>query len=149
MSPPNTMISEARMEPLVYRPFALLAFASTLGVGTPLGIALLAWLYLGGPALPMDLVLLHAHAQIFGFFATLIPGVAPHLLARFTGRPLVYQRRHAGIVGGLGIALALRVVSAGADLPLAALAAALVQALAFGLFGLFVWRALDLPLLAP
>lgn len=137
------------MEPPVYRPFALLAFATALGVGTPLGIALLAWLHLGGPALPGDLVLLHAHAQVFGFFATLIPGVAPHLFARFTGRLLAPDCRHAGLAAALGVTLALRVVSVGADLPLAAVAAALVQALAFGFFGLAVWRALDAPPLAP
>ncbi|MCL6639810.1 MAG: hypothetical protein K6T92_00395, partial [Candidatus Rokubacteria bacterium] len=68
------------MEPPVYRPFALLAFGATLAVGTPLGIAMLAWLYGGGPAVPMPLVLLHAHVQVFGFFGTLIAGVAPHLL---------------------------------------------------------------------
>ncbi len=69
------------VEPPVYRPFALLAFAATLWVGTPLGIAMLAWLYGCGPAVPMPLVRLHAHVQVFGFFATLIPGVAAHLLA--------------------------------------------------------------------
>lgn len=137
------------MEPPVYRPFALLAFAAMLGVGTPLGVAMLAWLYLGGPAVRMELVLLHAHVQIFGFFATLIPGVAPHLLARFTGRPLAPHPVHAGLAAALGAALALRVAGAAADLPLAVLTAALLQAVAFGLFGLRVWRALDPPPLAP
>ena len=80
-------------EDRIYQGFALgfdgsteeiwMAFSNgaTLVVGTPLGLAMLAWLYLGGPAVPGPLVLLHAHVQVFGFFATLIPGVAAHLLA--------------------------------------------------------------------
>jgi hypothetical protein len=137
------------MEPPVYRPFALLAYATTLAVGTPLGIGLLAWLYLGGPALSVDLMRLHAHTQVFGFFATLIPGVAPHLLARFTGRPLAPDRRQTGLAAALAGALALRLVSAAGELSVVALAAALIQALVFIHFGIFVWRTLDLPPLAP
>jgi hypothetical protein len=36
-------------EPPVYRPFALLGLAATLAAGIPLGVWLLAWLYLGLP----------------------------------------------------------------------------------------------------
>jgi hypothetical protein len=136
------------VEPPVYRAFALLAFAATLVVGAPLGVAMLAWLYLGLPAVPAPLVLLHAHAQILGFFATLIPGVAPHLLARFTGCSLQRERIHAWLVAGLGGALALRLVAAAAALPWADLGAATIQTLAFAVFGLHVWRALALPPLA-
>jgi hypothetical protein len=74
-------------EPRVYRPFAALALAATLAGGSPLGIWLLAWLYLGAAAVPAEWLLLHAHLQLFGFFGTLMMGVAQHLLPRFTGRP--------------------------------------------------------------
>ncbi len=133
------------MEPPVYRPFAALAFGATLAVGTPLGLAMLAWLYLGGPAVPGPLVLLHAHVQVFGFFATLIPGVAFHLLARFTGRVLEPEPVHGRLAAGLGGALALRVADAAGGVPPAALAASVVQALAFAVFAAYVWRALGPP----
>jgi hypothetical protein len=77
-------------EPPVYRPFAALAYAATVVGGTPLGIWLLAGLHLGAPAVPPSWMLLHASLQVFGFFGTLIVGVAPHLLARFTGRPVAH-----------------------------------------------------------
>jgi hypothetical protein len=133
------------LEPPVYRPFALLAFAAALAVGTPLGVAMLVWLYLGGPAVAMPLVLLHAHVQIFGFFGTLIPGIAVHLLARFTGRILEPESVHRWLAAGLGVALMLRIADATTGRPLAALAASIVQAVVFALFAARVWRALRPP----
>jgi hypothetical protein len=38
---------------------------------------MLAWLYASAPAVGFETRLLHAHVQTFGFFATLIVGVAP------------------------------------------------------------------------
>jgi hypothetical protein len=70
-------------EPPVYRPFALLGLSAALAGGIPLGVWLLAWLYLGVAAVPAEWILLHAHLQIVGFFGTLIMGVAQHLLPRF------------------------------------------------------------------
>jgi len=47
-------VSVARVlaEPPVYRPFALLGLAATLARGIPLGVWLMAWLYLGVAAVP-------------------------------------------------------------------------------------------------
>lgn len=132
----------------VWRPFALLAFGATLVVATPVGVRLLAWLHLGAPALHPEWVFLHAGLQVFGFFGTLIVGVAPHLFARFTGRPLVRPASAPVLAALLGLASAARV---GGTVALAApvlLAAALVQALAFIVFAGWVWRALDPPPLA-
>lgn len=53
--------AEPAGETPVYRPFALLAFATTLTVGTPVGVWILAWLYWGAPAAPIAWVLLHAN----------------------------------------------------------------------------------------
>ena len=135
-------------EPPVYRPFALLAFGAALGAGAPLGIWMLAWLHLGAPAPSPGWWLLHAHVQIFGFFATLIAGVAQHLLPRFTGRPVVASPIGRALAVALGAALALRVVATWASAPGGLLVAALVQAAAFGAFAGWVWRALDPPPLA-
>lgn len=130
-------------EPPVYRPFALLAFASTVALGTPLGLRLLAWRFLGASALSVEWVLLHAHLQTFGFFATLIVGVAPHLLARFSGRPLSRRPLTSWLAPALGLALILRVAGTwSGSLPWLAVAAVL-QGTAFAAFGAAVWRALD------
>jgi hypothetical protein len=109
---------------------------------------MLAWLYAGAPAVPQAWVQLHASLQVFGFFATLIAGVAPHLVARFTGRPLVWTRLHRRLAALLGLALALRVAGTVADLGAVVLGGAALQAIAFGLFTRWVWRALDPPPLA-
>jgi NnrS protein len=135
-------------EPPVYRPFALLAFAATLAAGTPLGFAMLAWLYAHGPAVSFETRLLHAHLQIFGFFATLIVGVAPHLVARFTGRPTTRLPAARPIALLLGSGLVLRI--AGASVPSTAMlvAAGAAQTLAFALFATWLSRALNAPPLA-
>jgi len=138
-------VSEPPREPPIYRPFALLAFATTVLGGTPIGLWMLSWLYLGVSAVPIEWVLLHANLQILGFFATLIPGVAQHLIARFTGRPVTRHPMSRWLLALLGSALALRGTGTVAGLPLLVLAAALLQGAAFALFASWVWRALDPP----
>jgi hypothetical protein len=99
-------------EPPVYRPFATLALASTVLGGTPLG-ALLLWRLHGGavsgsaPVEP-EWVLLHAHFQLFGFFGTLILGVAHHLVPRFAGQPVAPSRLVPRLVGLVAAGLVLR-----------------------------------------
>jgi len=132
-------------EPPVYRPFALIALAATLVVGTPLGTWMLARLHWGGGPVPVEHVWLHAHLQVFGFFGTLIVGVAHHLVPRFAGRPVAVTPLTGWLAGAVGAALLLRITgtAGGTAAPMAA--AALLQALAFGLFGVWVARALGAP----
>jgi hypothetical protein len=133
----------ARPEPPVYRPFALLAFGSTIALGVPLGMAMLVWLYGGGSAVAVEAVRLHAAIQLFAFFGTLIVGVAHHLLPRFTGRPVRGTRLTPWLATLLSAAVALRAVGAWADTaPVLAVAASL-HATAFALFGVWVWGMLD------
>jgi hypothetical protein len=129
-------------EPPVYRPFALLAFGSTVLVGTPLGVRMLAWLYLGASAVTVDTLLLHAHLQTVGFFGTLIPGVAHHLVARFTGRPTTATRATPWIAGLLGAGAGLRVACTWVPAPGGLAAAAALESIAFALFGAWLWRSL-------
>jgi hypothetical protein len=132
-------------EPPVYRPFALIALAATLVVGTPLGTWMLARLHWGGGLVSAEPVWLHAHLQVFGFFGTLIVGVAHHLVPRFAGRPVAVTRWTRWLAGALGIALGLRIAGAALGTAAPAVAAALLQALAFGLFGAWVARELGAP----
>lgn len=133
----------------VYRPFALLAFGAMVLVGAPLGVWLLAWLHLGAPALPVDWLLLHASVQVFGFFGTLIVGVAHHLLPRFTGRLVVASALTPWLAVLLAAGLALRAAAIVPGAAALAPAGALAQGAAFALFARWVWRALDPPPLAP
>jgi hypothetical protein len=136
-------------EPTVYRPFALLALAATLLGGIPLGVWLLAWLYLGAQAVPVEWLLLHAHLQIFGFFGTLIMGVSQHLLPRFTGTPVAPSPFMRSVLAVQAIGLALRIAGTAAGPPEVIVAASLLQAAAFLLFAGWVWRMLaPRPLLA-
>lgn len=135
-------------EPPIYRPFALIAFGAALVVGGPLGVWMLAWLYLGAPAVPPAWMLLHAHVQIFGFFATLIAGVAQHLLPRFTGRPVEWSSIARWLAIALGAVLALRVVATWGASPAWLLVAAFGQAALFAVFARWVWLSLDPPSLA-
>ncbi|MBM4442130.1 MAG: hypothetical protein FJ027_17065, partial [Candidatus Rokubacteria bacterium] len=109
----------ASTEPLVYRPYALLAFAATLTLGTPVGLRLLAAHYAGTAAVGLPWVALHAHTQVLGFFGTLILGIAPHLFARFGGRPVAAGPYWIGALV-LAAALVARVLgtAAGAPIPL-------------------------------
>jgi hypothetical protein len=133
-------VSAPPLDPPIYRPFARLAYAAMLALGTPLG------LWVAGGGVTASLVWLHAGVQLFAFFATLIVGVAQHLLPRFTGRPVHASRLAPWMLGALVGALVLRVV--GAAGPPAAIAGAALHAAAFGTFAGWVWRALgDTPLL--
>ncbi len=133
----------AAPEPPVYRPFALLAFAVALLGGIPLGLWLLGWLYLGLGAVPPQWLLLHAHLQIFGFFGTLIMGVAQHLLPRFTGRPVSPSRLLRVSLALQAAGLALRILGTAGDLGAPLLLASLLQTVAFLLFARWVWGMLD------
>jgi hypothetical protein len=137
-------------EPPVYRPFALIALGATILAGTPLGTWMLARLHWGGGPVPAEHVWLHAHLQAFGFFGTLIVGMAQHLVPRFAGRPVADTALARRLPSVIGAALGLRIAGAAAA-PLAPLVvtAALLQAVAFGLFAVWVWRALAGPGLAP
>jgi len=86
----------------------VLAFGSTVLLGTPLGLALLAWLYGGAAAVGIETLRLHAAVQLFGFLGTLIAGVAHHLLPRFTGREVRRTRLVPWLVALLAAAVALR-----------------------------------------
>jgi hypothetical protein len=132
----------------VYRPFALAAFAATLIVGTPLGIWMASWLYLGAPAVPIEWILLHAHLQIFGFFAMLIPGVAPHLFARFTGRGVAQGRATGWLFALLLGGMVSRVWGTWGRRPELVLMGAVLETAGFVMFGVQVWRSLDPPPLA-
>jgi hypothetical protein len=118
---------------------------ATLGVGTPLGTWMLARLHWGGGPVSAESVWLHAHLQAFGFFGTLIVGVAHHLVPRFAGRPVAVTPLTPWLAGALGGALGLRIAGAFAGVAVLAVAAALLQALAFGLFAAWVMRALGAP----
>lgn len=132
-------------EPPVYRPFALLGLVATLAAGIPLGVWLLAWLYLGAAAVPVEWILLHAHLQIFGFFGTLIMGVAQHLLPRFTGRPVSRSPFMLWLLALQAAALVLRIAGTAGSWPVPVLLASQLQAVAFLLFAAWVWRTLDPP----
>lgn len=132
-------------EPPVYRPLGLLAFAATVLAGTPVGLRLLGWLYLGASAPGPEWRLLHAHVQVFGFFATLIPGVAQHLMPRFTGRPVVAHPLVPWLAALFGLALVLRIGGTLASSAAAPLVAAGLQAAGFGAFAWQVWSTLDPP----
>ncbi len=128
------------LDPPVYRPFARLAFGALLVLGAPLGI----WMAARGA--PAAVIWLHAAVQLFGFFATLIVGVAHHLLPRFTGRPVRATALTPWLFDALVVALLLRAV--GLTAPAVAIAGAALHAVAFAAFGAWVWRALEPPPLA-
>ena len=90
-------------------------------------------------------VWLHADLQAFGFFGTLIVGVAHHLVPRFAGRPVAATPLTPWLAGAPGTALGWRISGAIAGVAVLAVAAVLLQALAFGLFAAGVMRALGAP----
>jgi hypothetical protein len=118
-------------EPPVYRPFALIALGATLLGGTPLGTVMLA-------RLDWDL-------QIVGFFATLIVGVAQHLVPRFAGGAVTRRPWAPWLAVGLGAALALRVAGTAMEWGALMIGTALLQAVGFATFGVWVARALAAP----
>ncbi|MBI2466945.1 MAG: nitroreductase family deazaflavin-dependent oxidoreductase, partial [Candidatus Rokubacteria bacterium] len=138
-------LPRAAGEPPVYRPFALLAFAVALVAGVPLGIWMLARLYLGGGPIPPAWLPLHAHLQVFGFFGVLILGVAQHLVPRFAGRPVTRSPASTWLFGAVSAAVLARVAGTIAGRPGWVLAATLVEAGAFLGFAAWVWRSLAAP----
>ena len=110
---------------------------------------MLAWLYAGAPAVAVEWRLLHASLQIFGFFGTLIVGIAHHLFARFTGRVTARSALTHPVFALLVAALALRVAGTWAGVPAAVLAGAALQALGFLVFAGWVWCCLDPAPLGP
>jgi hypothetical protein len=110
---------------------------------------MLVWLYAGAPAVTVEWRLLHASLQIFGFFGTLIVGVAHHLFARFTGRATARSALTHPVLALLLAGLALRVAGTWGASPAAVLAGAALQALGFLVFSVWVWRCLDPPPLGP
>jgi hypothetical protein len=128
--------------------YALLAFGAVVCLGVPVGLRALGAHYAGTGGVGLPWLLFHGHVQIIGFLGTLVVGLAPHLLARVTGRPAPTAGARAG-VALLGVALALRaagVVTFRAPLPLVA---ATLEATVFVLLVIRVWRALSAPSLAP
>jgi len=110
---------------------------------------MLAWLYAGAPAVAVEWRLLHASLQIFGFFGTLIVGVAHHLFARFTGRVTARSAIAHPVLALLLAALVLRVAGTWGGVPAAVLAGAALQGIGFLVFAGWVWRFLDPPQLGP
>lgn len=78
----------ASLETAIYRPFALVALAVTLGAATPIGAIMLFRLFAAAGPMPAIWPRLHAHLQIFGFGGILIMGVGHHLILRFAHRPI-------------------------------------------------------------
>lgn len=132
-------------EPAAYRPFALLAFGTSVLAATPIGVWQLAALHAGAPPVARHWVLAHASLQIVGFFGTLIVGVAQHLLPRFTGRPVAATPRFSWLGAALAVAIGLRLAGAAVPSAGAALVGAALQAAAFAGFAGWVWRTLDPP----
>ena len=137
----------ASVEAAVYRPYALLAFGAVVCLGAPLGIRALGAHYASTVGVGLPWVMLHGHVQIFGFLGTLIVGIAPHLLARFTGRPVPARPAYAGVVF-LALALVLRVAGTATYAGSFSLVAAALEAVVFGALTVRVWRALAPPPLA-
>jgi hypothetical protein len=133
------------LDPPVYRPFALLAFAAIVLLGAPLGM----WLLMRPAGVAAALIWLHAAVQLFGFLATLIVGVAHHLLPRFTGRAVRRTMLTPWLFAGLAAALVLRVAGAlspaAGGASVASVGGALVHTITFAAFAAWVWRTLDPP----
>jgi hypothetical protein len=108
---------------------------------------MLAAHYAGASAVGLPWAALHAHTQVLGFFGTLILGVAPHLFARFTGRPLPVTPYWVG-AALLALALALRAAGTATFSATLLLLASALEAVVFALFVVRVWQALDPPPLA-
>jgi hypothetical protein len=104
---------------------------------------MLTRLYWGGGPVPPPWLLLHAHLQIFGLFGVLLVGVAHDLVPRFAGgavphrAPVLFWLLAGGLLTrAAGTALAWPAVVAGATL---------LEAGAFALFAVWLWRVLAAP----
>ncbi|HWT79625.1 MAG TPA: hypothetical protein VN648_12640, partial [Candidatus Methylomirabilis sp.] len=94
------MAPPAILETPIYRPFALGALAVTLVGATPIGAIALFRLFAAIGFVSPIWLQLHGHLQIFGFAGLLIMGVGPHLILRFSHRPL---RRPASVTVTFGL----------------------------------------------
>ena len=135
MKPPDAL------EAPLYRLFALLALAVTLGVATPIGAIALYRLYAPAGAVPEIWPRLHAHLQLFGFVGILIIGVGHHLVLRFAHRPIRRPAASPWILGLAAFGLGARVAAAAAaGAPARALwvASGVAETLAYLFFALWV-----------
>jgi hypothetical protein len=125
----------------IYRPFALLALAITMGVATPIGAIALYRLYAPAGPVPGVWPRLHAHLQIFGFVGLLIMGVGHHLVLRFAHLPVRRPALTPWTLGLVALGLAARVAAAaGQGAAARALwpASGVAEALAYALFAAWV-----------
>ena len=125
----------------VYRPFALLALAMTVGVATPIGAITLYRLYAPAGPVPTIWPRLHAHLQLFGFLGLLIMGVGHHLVLRFAHLPVRQPPLASWIVGQAAFGLAARLAAAAAEGTAGRIlwpASGIAEALAYALFAAWV-----------
>ncbi len=125
----------------IYRPFALLALAVTVGVATPTGAITLYRLYAPAGPVPAIWPRLHAHLQLFGFVGLLIMGVGHHLVLRFAHLPVRRPLLAPWILGLVAIGLGARVAAAvaeGAPARILWPASGIAEAAAYALFAVWV-----------
>ncbi|MBI2371793.1 MAG: hypothetical protein HYV08_16450, partial [Deltaproteobacteria bacterium] len=134
--------SPAALEVPVYRPFALLALAVTVGVATPIGALTLFRLYAPAGPVPAIWPRLHAHLQLFGFAGLLIMGVGHHLLLRFAHRPICRPAATPWILALAALGLGSRVAAAagGALARTLWVASGIAETLAYACFAVWVTR---------
>ena len=137
----GVLASFATLETPIYRPFALLAMAVTLGVATPIGAITLFRLFAPAGSVPAIWPRLHAHLQIFGFAGVLIMGVGHHLILRFAHRPIRRPVTALWIlclaVLGLGSRIAAA-ISGGTAASALWFSSGIAETLAFGIFAFWV-----------
>lgn len=132
IAPPQTL------EAPLYRPFALLALAVTLGVATPIGAVALYRLYAPAGHVPAIWPSLHAHLQIFGFAGVLIMGVGQHLLLRFSHGPIRRPRCMSWVLGLIALGLLAHLAAALSPSASLWVTSGLAEFLAYALFAAWV-----------
>ena len=123
-----------------FAPFLLAALGVTMTLGATLGAINLARLTGTWGALPRASVWAHAYAQVFGFVALFVMGVAYHVVPRFLGRSLSRATWPTLVlqVGGVLMMSVSYLVPDGRLTYPARLAAALALISAAGLFALHI-----------
>ena len=137
----GVLASSATLETPIYRPFALLALAVTLGVGTPIGAITLFRLFAPAGPVPTIWPPLHAHLQVFGFAGVLIMGVGHHLILRFAHRPIRRPVSALWILGLAVLGLGSRIsaaISGGTAASVLWFSSGIAETLAFGMFAFWV-----------
>lgn len=125
----------------VYRPFALLALAVTVGLATPIGAITLYRLFAPAGPVPPIWTRLHAHLQLFGFVGLLIMGVGHHLVLRFAHLPVRRPRFTPWTLGLVAFGLAARVAAAAGEGAAGRIlwpAAGIAETLAYAFFAAWV-----------